>query len=370
MLIPLVDRDASIYVPVKRLKGKSYRDAQEAAKKKQPVMEEETTSSTTGPSKAKPMNGKVMEVLVPAVPKRTSSPSTRASSPPSSIVEDEESDAPRPKRNGAARKVIEISDDEDEVSPPPKKNGKAKAKPKKRASKSDASDYEQSGSEQSEEDASEVVSDEEDIPKPKKTKAKAKPKAVKKKSGSSDAAPSSDDAMDVDDAPSSSKAKGKGKAASSKKRKSMEPSSDEEEVKRPAKKRRHDTDPWKLKSAAVRRDWTQMCSPPLEMFHFARKVIDEYTYLEGKVHSMVTKLSADRQWVLSGTPPIHNFSELKTIATFIGVHLGVYDDGEGSAQSQKKAKKEQTGKPPPRYVSTSLIGCHSRGEVPLLPRSA
>ncbi|KAH9930325.1 uncharacterized protein B0H18DRAFT_1093698 [Fomitopsis serialis] len=184
-----------------------------------------------------------------------------------------------------------------------------------------------------------IVSSDEDLPKPKKRviKPKPKPKARSRKGNSSDATtpPMTEDseAMSVDEATTS-----KGKPKVTKKRKA------EDDDQRPAKKqkRREDTDPWKLKSPAVRRDWTQMKAPPLEMFHFARKVVDEYTYLDGKIHSMVTNLTAERHWVLSGTPPIHDFGALKTISAFLNLHLGVDDDGEGQSLQVKKRKREQT----------------------------
>ena len=87
-----------------------------------------------------------------------------------------------------------------------------------------------------------------------------------------------------------------------------------------------------------------MHAPPLEMFHFTRLVIDEYTYLDGKILSLVQKLTATRRWVLSGTPPIHDFAALKTISAFLDIHLGVDDDGEGQSAQVKKRKREQTGK--------------------------
>lgn len=86
-----------------------------------------------------------------------------------------------------------------------------------------------------------------------------------------------------------------------------------------------------------------MQAPPFEMFHFARVVVDEYTYLDGKIHALITNLTAERQWVLSGTPPIHDFGALKTIAAFLNIHLGVDDDGEGQSAEVKKRKREQTG---------------------------
>ncbi|EGN96836.1 hypothetical protein SERLA73DRAFT_93465 [Serpula lacrymans var. lacrymans S7.3] len=114
------------------------------------------------------------------------------------------------------------------------------------------------------------------------------------------------------------------------------------EVLLPAPKKRKDTDPWGLESAAVKKDWTQMRAPPLETFYFSRVVVDEYTYLEGKVHSLVTKLTAERRWVLSGTPPIHDFGAVKTIAAHLNLHLGIDDDGEGQSVMIKKRRREQT----------------------------
>ena len=114
---------------------------------------------------------------------------------------------------------------------------------------------------------------------------------------------------------------------------------------KPAKKLklREETDPWKLKTKSVKENWRKMQAPPLEMFYFERLVIDEYTYLEGKILSLVTKLTATRRWVLSGTPPIHDFASLKTIAAFLDIHLGVDDDGEGHSAQVKKRRREQTG---------------------------
>ena len=104
------------------------------------------------------------------------------------------------------------------------------------------------------------------------------------------------------------------------------------------------------------------------MFHFERLVIDEYTYLDGKILQLVQKLTASRRWVLSGTPPIHDFASLKTIAAFLDIHLGVDDDGEGQSAQVKKRKRDQTG----MIVFLNLVAYYSLifsrcGEIPLLP---
>ncbi|KAI8904617.1 hypothetical protein DFJ77DRAFT_552162 [Powellomyces hirtus] len=84
-------------------------------------------------------------------------------------------------------------------------------------------------------------------------------------------------------------------------------------------------DPWGLRSAAVRKNWRHMKCPSLEMFHFHRLVIDEYTYLDGQTHASVTHLQSTLRWILSGTPPQRDFRDIKSIATFLGVNLGLDD---------------------------------------------
>jgi hypothetical protein len=164
--------------------------------------------------------------------------------------------------------------------------------------------------------------------------------------------------MEVDDEPAS-----KGMKKKTTKRKAPE------EGERPLKKaKRVDSDPWKLGSRVVQNEWTYMQAPPFEMFHFSRVVVDEYTYLDGKIHSLVTNLTAERQWVLSGTPPIHDFAALKTIAAFLNIHLGVDDDGEGQSTEVKKRRREQTGM---HFITSGvadiLIFSYSRRTFPLFP---
>jgi hypothetical protein len=218
------------------------------------------------------------------------------------------------------------SDSEDE------KPTKASRSSEKKA-RSESPEFIASGSDdEDDEDGSAEVSDDEDSDAPKaksRAKPKAKPKAgakPKKKAGKSE----SEDVMDVDDPVSTSEAS----SSNPKKRKRVEKEAKPKEL-------REAKDPWKLCGAA-KRDWKQMQAPPLEMFHFARKVVDEYTYLDGKIHSFVTRLSADRHWVLSGTPPIHDFAAVKTIAAHLNLHLGIDDDNEGKSIEVKKRRREQT----------------------------
>ncbi|TFY66733.1 hypothetical protein EVG20_g4345 [Dentipellis fragilis] len=265
---------------------------------------------------------------------------SRSSSVGQTASSDQDSEPIRPRKRKASSTTIYVDSDDSDAST---KKSKRPAKRQNTSSRSASPDYVPSGDESddvvehdtSDGDASviEISEDEsESESRSKKTKgkgkSKAQPKATKpvaKRSKKSD----TDDSMDVDDAASTSAASSAA-SGTSKKRKRVE------EKEKKEKPFRESKDPWKLNTEA-KREWTDMKAPPLEMFHFARKVVDEYTYLDGLVHASVTRLTADRHWVLSGTPPVHDFSAVKTIAAFLDVHLGIDDDGEG-----KKKRKDQT----------------------------
>ena len=339
----------------KRLKGKSYRDAADAIESKREKPKEKSTT--------KPTPGLVMEVVI------TSKPSSSSSDAVPSATREVDSDESGPrklKRRAATKRAMVISDDEDDsvveimeddevtssMSSKPSKNAPRKRRLIKQGSSS--SDYQGSSAEDEDSDvemASSHISDDEDMETPKSKKFKGKTKAVPKpklqpkakadgvaksktsssKSEESDGTGADDMDTDLDDP-----------ATKTTKKTTKRKAGDDNE--RPAKKaKRADSDPWKLGSKPVQRDWIEMQAPPFEIFHFSRKVVDEYTYLDGKIHSLVTSLTAERQWVLSGTPPIHDFGALKTIAAFLDVHLGVDDDGEGRSAEVKKRRREQTG---------------------------
>lgn len=136
-----------------------------------------------------------------------------------------------------------------------------------------------------------------------------------------------DDEDDDDEGPKKAKgkAKGKGKKVATKPAKAENP------------------DPWGLTSPAVRKDWRHMKGPPLEMFFWNRVVVDEFHYISDRALPGITCLQARAKWVLSGTPPTHDFADIKSIAVFLNIHLGVDDDGETMRRSlQKKRDKERT----------------------------
>ncbi|KAF9240628.1 hypothetical protein BU15DRAFT_73858 [Melanogaster broomeanus] len=341
------ESEAEFFVAPKRLKGKSYVVAVEKEQavnnKPKPKTEQERFPAKPTPS------GMTPEVVISTLP-----PKKRKveETDDTSDGEDVAITARRPKRQSSSKSIILDSDDdavddegsdyedaglEAEEEPLPSDDEdlasvRKRGKPTPPATSS-------SENEESLMRSTSVEETSEDEEQPRNTKRKDKGKAQAKDTkargkGKASSLESDDDSMDVDEPPSSPSS---GKSGS-KKRKVA--STKEAPAKK--QKRREDTDPWHLESPSVKRDWKQMRSPPLEMFHFARVVVDEYTYLTGKVHSMVTKLTADRRWVLSGTPPIHDFGAVKTIAAHLGLHLGIDDDGEGQSAMIKKRIREQT----------------------------
>jgi hypothetical protein len=325
------------------LKGKAYREAAVPAASTAP-------KQLPNNGKAKSINGLVPEVYIDNLRLSSGVSNTASSAAEETADDDADSDLPsrKPRRVAAKKAILSLEDGEsgsevEEVKPSVSRKGaskRSKAAPKKKAVLSSDDEYsaEETDSDEGSEVESAVSSDDETSKRKAKAKAPAKKPAPNKKrkaSTTSDEETTEDVAMDVDGP--SSKPAGK---------KSVKKRSDGEDDERPAKKqkkRREDTDPWKLEFNSVKKDWTQMQAPPLEMFHFSRKVVDEYTYLDGKILSMVTNISADRHWVLSGTPPIHDFGALKTIAAFLNLHLGVNDDAEGQSAQVKKRRREQTG---------------------------
>ena len=104
-----------------------------------------------------------------------------------------------------------------------------------------------------------------------------------------------------------------------------------------------DPDPWGLSSPAVQRDWHNMTCPPLEMFMWNRVIVDEFHYIGetmDRTLAGVTSLQARSKWILSGTPPTADFADVKSIAVFLNIHLGVDDDADTTKDSVRKAREK------------------------------
>jgi hypothetical protein len=344
--------------------GKAYQEAAAKGKPSQAKLEDGDSSLAEEVLPAKPItSGKICEVVITVPARRTRAVAETSDS--------EDSDSPPRQRlqRKASKKVIVIDSDDEEAGDGPgsdyeddgshedqaddddlgdtsddhvstKKAPKTTGSRNKSSRKPSPPPTSSSDDGRSVGDSSdaEIDEDEDDGEKGSKAKGKYGVKAAPKRKGTKNSVKGSGedtDSMDVDDPPSSPAS-----SKTSKKRKA--PASDDKPAKK--QKRREDTDPWKLTTTAVKKDWTQTRAPPLEVFHFSRIVVDEYTYLSGKVHSMITKLTGDRRWVLSGTPPIHDFGSVKTIAAHLNLHLGIDDDREGKSAVIKKRIREQTSK--------------------------
>ncbi|KAJ5485617.1 hypothetical protein N7539_005605 [Penicillium diatomitis] len=71
-----------------------------------------------------------------------------------------------------------------------------------------------------------------------------------------------------------------------------------------------------------------MTGLPLHAFHFNRVVLDEYTYSRDERIEPILSLGARSKWILSGTPALDEFTDIKDIAAHLGVHLGIDNDGD------------------------------------------
>jgi len=95
-------------------------------------------------------------------------------------------------------------------------------------------------------------------------------------------------------------------------------------------------------------DTTACNIPLLHMFRFNRLVVDEYHYMytskEGSNHTIATAIKsipAVKRWILSGTPPLANFSDVSQTASFLGVKLGRNVCGDGTVTTEFEKRRAQ-----------------------------
>ncbi|KAI9744010.1 MAG: hypothetical protein M1818_002744 [Claussenomyces sp. TS43310] len=101
-----------------------------------------------------------------------------------------------------------------------------------------------------------------------------------------------------------------------------------------------------------KRSWSTMKCPLLELFEFSRLVVDEYTYVSGNHSTIMCNLQAKSRWVLSGTPPLEDFADVKSISKFLGINLGVDDLTTVVTKSAniKALSKDRTGSEEFRFL--------------------
>lgn len=105
---------------------------------------------------------------------------------------------------------------------------------------------------------------------------------------------------------------------------------------------------FRFENAAMTLDHNKIKCPLFEMLSFSRVVIDEYTYLEGKddwkqVLIVLESTRAWHKWLLSGTPPMGGFSDIKTMGKLIGVNLGINDYSLMKSDELNRELKDMTG---------------------------
>lgn len=100
----------------------------------------------------------------------------------------------------------------------------------------------------------------------------------------------------------------------------------------------------------------QLSNPILQNFHFARLVIDEATYVDDSGHVLIAAIQAPRRWVLSGTPRLGDFMDVKQLAHFIDFDLGEDDDTPGVMKDYnvKKTRRQRTRRLPASLAENLL----------------
>lgn len=108
-------------------------------------------------------------------------------------------------------------------------------------------------------------------------------------------------------------------------------------------KGRNDGKVFGLSELPGKKNWKMTRSPLLHMFEFNRVVVDEFTYAGNRSYITLVALRSKAKWILSGTPPLNNFADVKTISPFLGINLGVDDDGSAK-QGNTRLKELQQGR--------------------------
>ncbi|KAK4333158.1 hypothetical protein RTBOTA2_001878 [Rhodotorula toruloides] len=118
-------------------------------------------------------------------------------------------------------------------------------------------------------------------------------------------------------------------------------------------------DDWGFRHAG--KNWSKLKAPPLSFFSWARVVLDEFSYTDGSPLVGIHSCRGRARWILSGTPPMRDFSEIKSISNLLNIHLGIDDDTEGVADMVKVRTKDATAAEKFRsYVDVRTKNWHIR----------
>lgn len=87
--------------------------------------------------------------------------------------------------------------------------------------------------------------------------------------------------------------------------------------------------------------WQTLQSPVFEMFSFSRLVIDGFTYFKGFEH-IFKSIQSESRWILSGTFAIGSFTDVKKMAEFLNINLGIDDYSSMNKDDLTTFTKEMT----------------------------
>jgi len=89
-----------------------------------------------------------------------------------------------------------------------------------------------------------------------------------------------------------------------------------------------------------------MRCPLFEIFEFARIVVDEFAYANIMTSLSISSLKTRARWILSATPKLENFADIKKMATLMGINLGVDDISPGFLRNDNilDIRMKQAGK--------------------------
>jgi hypothetical protein len=89
--------------------------------------------------------------------------------------------------------------------------------------------------------------------------------------------------------------------------------------------------------------WKSMGHLVLEMFYFSRIIIDEFPYAKERTgRRLMTGCRGSSRWLLSGTPPLNEFAEIKLMAELLDINLGIDDYSSMTKSEFQKAASEKT----------------------------
>jgi hypothetical protein len=93
-------------------------------------------------------------------------------------------------------------------------------------------------------------------------------------------------------------------------------------------------------------DWRETRYPLVHMFEWNRVIIDEFTYTKDRAYPSMIAIPTRKRWILSGTPPLSSFADVKTYSPLLGVQLGIDEDGFRSSKNARLNAiiRERTGK--------------------------